>query len=106
MANTAKLVAENKDGKHSAKSPKAIAPPRGRPCKDAGKRKKSFYENGPAATKRRCYVCSLCGRTGHVKTDCILRQTFKSTKQTTNSDGAPNEATSQTPQLLALSGLD
>ena len=39
--------------------PKALPPPRGRPVHNAGKRKKSWYENGPAPKKNRTYSCSI-----------------------------------------------
>ena len=40
--------------------PKAIPPPHGRPVKNAGKRRKDWYERDPIAKKRRSYSCSLC----------------------------------------------
>lgn len=67
-------------GKH-LQVPKAIPPPRGRPVKNAGKRRKGWYERGPTASKRRSYSCSLCHLTGHVAKDCSLRQLFSDTKE-------------------------
>ena len=58
------------------KIPKAIPPPRGRPVKNAGKRKKGWYERGPAASKRK-YSCSLCRSETHSVTDCALRQLYE-----------------------------
>ena len=56
--------------------PKAIPPPRGRPVKHAGKRRKGWYERGPTARKRRSYSCSLCHLEGHLANVCPLRQIF------------------------------
>lgn len=53
---------------------KALLPPRGRPCKNVGKRKEGFYERGPTAKKMRSYSCSLCGRNGHVSSECSYLQ--------------------------------
>ena len=61
--------------------PKAVVPPKGRRCLNAGKRKKTFYEGGPAARSKRSYTCSLCGIAGHVKTSCVFRQVFQGTAQ-------------------------
>lgn len=60
----------------SVQVPKALPPPRGRPTKTAGKRKQGFYERGPTAKRSRSYSCSLCGRDGHTKENCALRQLF------------------------------
>lgn len=56
--------------------PKAIPPPRGRPVKNAGKRRKGWYEKGPGRNKKRSYCCSLCNVEGHTKDKCQLRQLF------------------------------
>lgn len=56
--------------------PKALPPPRGRPVKDAGVRRKGWFERGPAARKTRSYKCSLCNQEGHVASQCQLRQLF------------------------------
>lgn len=56
--------------------PKALPPPRGRPGKNAGRRKQGFYEQGPAAKKMRSYSCSLCRSSDHTRDDCPLRQLF------------------------------
>ncbi len=57
-------------------SPKALAPPRGRPVKNAGVRKRAWYEQGAAQTKKRAYTCSLCHLQGHTRKLCDLRQMF------------------------------
>ena len=53
--------------------PKAIVPPRGRPVKDAGTRKRSWYETGQGHRKR-AYRCGLCSSTAHRRENCPLRQ--------------------------------
>ena len=58
--------------------PVALAPPRGRPLKNAGKRLRSWYEHGPS-TSRRTYTCSLCHLRGHTARTCELRQMFPDT---------------------------
>lgn len=54
--------------------PLAIAPPRGRPVKEAGKRRKSWFERGPSRKRRRTYNCSYCSQEGHNSLSCPLRQ--------------------------------
>ena len=54
--------------------PVALPPPRGRPIKNSGRRRKSWYERGTAATKKRNYSCSLCRRPGHTAVNCDLKQ--------------------------------
>lgn len=61
----------------SVKIPLAIPPPRGRPPKNAGARLKSWYERGPDAAKRRKYTCALCGKEGHRRNACELKQSFE-----------------------------
>lgn len=61
-------------GEH-VRIPVALPPPRGRPVKQAGKRKRSWYERGPQRAKRE-YTCSLCLLTGHTARSCELRQVF------------------------------
>jgi hypothetical protein len=56
--------------------PKAIPPPRGRPVKNAGKRRKAWYEEGPHAKKKRVYTCGLCRGPDHQRKDCPLQQLF------------------------------
>ena len=70
MVEAKKLVASGKN----LRVPKAIPPTRGRPGKDAGKRKQSFYEKGQGQ-KKRSHCCSFCFLTDHVRTHCPLRQT-------------------------------
>lgn len=57
--------------------PKAIPPPRGRPTKNTGKRKKGWFEQGPSVQKKRSYTCSLCRLEGHTTAECNLRQLFE-----------------------------
>jgi hypothetical protein len=59
---------------HNLHIPKALAPPRGRPSKDSGKRKGSWFEQGPSGKKNRPYCCSLCHSASHLKKDCPRRQ--------------------------------
>jgi hypothetical protein len=57
------------------RTPKALLPPRGRPVKHAGSRKRSWYEAGPGGkTKKRTYTCSLCNLEGHTARECSLAQ--------------------------------
>lgn len=56
--------------------PKALPPPRGRPVKGAGKRKKGWYERGPEAAKRRAYGCALCHQDDHNRLQCPLAQLY------------------------------
>lgn len=69
--------------------PVAIAPPRGRPPKNIGKRRKNWFEKGPSSSKR-SYSCSLCKSRGHNYSSCELRQVFEEEQSTaappTNSD--------------------
>lgn len=67
-----RLVAQNLN----IRIPVALPPPRGRPVKNAGTRKRSWYEKGPHPQNKRSYSCSLCHRPGHVATKCELRQMF------------------------------
>lgn len=60
--------------------PKALPPPRGRPVKHAGKRRKGWYERGPNAKKQRSYSCSLCHKEDHTAPNCPLRQLFEPTQ--------------------------
>ena len=54
--------------------PVALPPPRGRPAKNAGKRKRGFYERGPENPNRKPYNCSLCGLKGHNARFFSMRQ--------------------------------
>ena len=56
--------------------PVAIAPPRGRPVRNAGKRMRSWYGAGPRARKH-SYSCSLCHLKGNTARNCEMRQLFK-----------------------------
>ena len=56
--------------------PKALPPPRGRPVKNAGIRKRSWYEQGPSGNTKRAYTCSLCSQPNHTRKDCPLKQVF------------------------------
>lgn len=56
--------------------PKALPPPRGRPVKNAGIRRKGWFESGPDAQKKRNYTCGLFHQVGHVSSQCKLRQLF------------------------------
>ena len=56
--------------------PKAIPLPRGRQLKNAGKRRKGWYECGLDASKRSSYQFLLCELEEHVTQDCSLRQMF------------------------------
>ena len=60
---------------------KAIPPPRGRPVKNAGKRRKGWYERDPNAPKRRSYAYSFCHLDGHVAQDCSLGKLFDDAQQ-------------------------
>ncbi|KAJ1453820.1 hypothetical protein M885DRAFT_566935 [Pelagophyceae sp. CCMP2097] len=51
--------------------PVAIAPPCGRPRKDAGTRLRFFYEHGQGGKRRKMH-CGLCA--GHDRTECSYRQ--------------------------------
>jgi hypothetical protein len=62
-------------------SPKALPPPRGRPVKNAGVRKKSWFETGTSSNKKRAYTCSLCHQTGHKQAKCPLKQVFDETDE-------------------------
>lgn len=70
---TAARLAENEE---SVQIPVALAPPRGRPPKDASRRLKSWYEKGGSHLKKRRYGCSLCGLEGHRMNVCTLKQAF------------------------------
>lgn len=72
VLEAARLVAEN----NNLHIPVAL-PPRGRPSKNTGKRKRSWFERGPARTNKRTYTCSLCGVRGHNARQCDLRQEFE-----------------------------
>ena len=56
--------------------PKSLPPPRGRPVKNAGVRRRGWFERGPAAKKKRGYTCGLCQKKGHISPQCQLRQLF------------------------------
>jgi len=60
--------------------PKALPPPRGRPVKNAGERKQSWYEQGTAKPKKRIYLCTLCRSKDHTREKCELRQMFDETE--------------------------
>lgn len=62
--------------KQNLQIPKALPPPRGRPSKDAGIRRKSWFENGPSEKRRRVHLCSLCQSSSHRADQCDLRQLF------------------------------
>lgn len=57
--------------------PKALPPPRGRPVKNAGVRRKGWFERGPSAGRKRSYSCSLCHNQSHTASGCPLRQLFE-----------------------------
>lgn len=65
-----RLVAQNSN----VRIPVALAPPRGRPVKNAGTRKRSWFEKGPHPKNKRPYSCSLCHGKGHTAKTCSLRQ--------------------------------
>jgi hypothetical protein len=50
--------------------PKALAPPRGRPVKNAGTRRKSYYERASGSKDARSYRCRLCRKAGHTRSTC------------------------------------
>lgn len=54
--------------------PKALAPPRGRPVKNAGTRRKSYYERASGSKNARSYRCTLCRKAGHIRATCKNRQ--------------------------------
>ena len=54
--------------------PKALAPPRGRPVKNAGMRRKSYYERASGSKNARSNRCTLCRKAGHDRTTCKNRQ--------------------------------
>lgn len=56
--------------------PKALAPPRGRPTKNAGKRYKGWYEKGPMFKKTKSHSCSICAASDHIASACALNQLF------------------------------
>ena len=68
--------------KKNLEIPRALPPPRGRPQKNAGVRRKGWYEQGPSTKKKRSYSCSLCHRQGHVRNHCPLRQIFQGNSET------------------------
>lgn len=51
--------------------------PRGRPVKNAGKRKKGWYERGPITRKIRSYSWYLCHLEGQTASQCDFRQLFE-----------------------------
>lgn len=55
---------------------KVLPPPRGRPVKGAGKRKKGWYERGPAAKRPHTYTCALYQKEGHTRADCPYGKLF------------------------------
>ena len=56
------------------RNPKALPPPRGRPRKDAGARKKTCYETGTTKNKTKPRMCRLSTELGHDRRRCPLRQ--------------------------------
>ena len=56
--------------------PLGLPPPRGRPVKNAGMRRKGWFERGPGAAKKRSYACSLFRNATHNASECPLRQVF------------------------------
>lgn len=66
--------------------PKALPPPKGRPVKNAGRRRKSWYEMGPNHKKQRTHSCSICRREGHSADDCPIRQLFPDLHPPSQSD--------------------
>ena len=54
--------------------PKALAPPRGRPVKNAGTRRKSYYERASGSKDARSYRCRLCRKAGHTRSTCKNQQ--------------------------------
>ena len=64
--------------------PKARAPPRGRPSKNAGKRHQNFMERGTGSKQKRTYKCSFCKKEGHDKGRCIEHKRFLSEAEPTN----------------------
>ena len=72
-------------------SPKALPPPRGRPVKNAGVRRRSWLENGASKTKKRAYTCALCHLTGHTRKKCDLRQIFENVNENFDADSDEND---------------
>jgi hypothetical protein len=70
MVTAKKLVLDG----NNIQIPKALAPPRGRPSKDSGKRKRCWFEQGPSYKKNRPYCCGLCGSAAHLQKDCPRKQ--------------------------------
>ena len=69
------LEAQKKvDSGEYLRNPKALPPPRGRPHKDAGARKKTWYETGTTKNKTKPRMCRLCTELGHDRRTCPLRQ--------------------------------
>ena len=54
--------------------------------KNAGVRKRSWYEQGSAKTKKRAYCCGLCHLEGHTRQKCELRQVFAEDKDASADD--------------------
>lgn len=53
----------------------ALASPRGRPIKNAGKMLKKWYERGTKYSKQK-FTCSLCHINGHSARTCVHIQMF------------------------------
>jgi hypothetical protein len=76
----------------ATQAPAALPPPRGRPPKDAGTRRKGWYEQGPGAARtRRSYTCKLCGESGHTRGDCSLRQDVEPFEHDDDDDNTDDE---------------
>lgn len=71
VLRTAKLQA---DSGQNLSTPIALPPPIGRPVKEAGHRRKAWYERGPDGNKKRIYQCWLYRLEGHIALNCELRQ--------------------------------
>ena len=68
---------------HYIRCPKARAPPRGRPAKNAGKRFQNFLERGTGSKQKRTYKCSFCRKEDHDIGRCPERQLFLSEAEPT-----------------------
>lgn len=75
--------------------PLAIAPPRGRPFKEAGRRKRSWFERGPSRKRRRTYNCSYCSQAGHSSITCPLRQGSSEHSRTSTPGSTPGPSSAK-----------
>ena len=77
LLNAKKLVGT----KENLQIPKALPPPRGRPVQRAGRRRKTWYEKGSEAKKKRVYSCYLCRMADHTVKDCFLKKLYGDTAE-------------------------